>query len=156
VGGGTTFKIYLPRTIKPEAQRSSCTAAVSPVRGSETILVVEDDSVVRDLAVQILKAHGYEVLAAEGGPQAVELCQEYGRGIDLLLSDMVMPQMYGRELAEQLRAQRPQMRVLYMSGHSDDVIAYHGVLDEADVFLAKPFTLETLTQKVRHALDVPP
>jgi CheY-like chemotaxis protein len=121
--------------------------------GSETILLVEDDDRVRALSCEILQEHGYTVLEARHGEDAVDITQRYHGGIHLLLTDVVMPGMGGRELAVRLRPGRPQMRVLYMSGYTADVIVHHGVLDGSEAFLPKPLTPMTLLSKVREALD---
>jgi two-component system cell cycle sensor histidine kinase/response regulator CckA len=105
--------------------------------------------------MRILDAHGYRVLAAGNGPEAIQTSQGHKGPIHLVLTDVVMPQMNGRVLAEQLQSQRPAMRVLYMSGYSDDLIAHHGVLEEGVALLLKPFTMDTLLQKVRMVLDAP-
>jgi CheY-like chemotaxis protein len=157
-GQGTTFKIYLPRTRESELLRREA-ARLSPpdmIRGTETILLVEDDTAVQKLAVEILKAHGYRVLTAKNGAEALRVGEEHKGPIHLLLTDVVMPQMNGRELMARLKPGRPEMLVLYMSGYSDDVIAHHGILEEGIAFLPKPFSVETLTQKVRAVLDAKP
>jgi CheY-like chemotaxis protein len=155
VGQGTTFRIYLPTTTEAMAQPPSLMAASGTAQGTETVLIVEDEPAVKDLAVSILTTHGYQVLAAANGFEALQSCDKYDGPIHLLLTDVVMPQMNGRELAEQLHPRRRELRVLYMSGYSSDVIAYHGVLEEGMVVLPKPFTMETLTAKVRQVLDAP-
>ena len=100
-----------------------------------------------------LEAQGYRVLSADSGPEAIDISNQHGEPIHLLLTDLVMPHMSGKELAEQLRPQRPDIRMLYMSGHSDSAIAHHGALDEGVVFLPKPFTVENLMRTVRDVLD---
>jgi CheY-like chemotaxis protein len=155
IGVGTTFEIFLPVTEQVEAPTAAPTTSAHEVTGTETILLVEDEAPVRELAVQILRAHGYRVLAAENGPRALEVSNEYRGSIQLLLTDVVMPQMNGKELAHRLQAMRRDIRVLYISGYSEDVIAHHGIVEEGAVVLAKPFTLEALTRKVRAVLDAP-
>ena len=151
-GRGSTFKVYLPRV--SGAQRPvSDTAEHRSLRGSETILIVEDEPVVRALVLEILTRQGYEVLEAQDGAQARMLCERHGGAIDLLLTDVVMPRMNGRELAESLRDQRPQMRVLYMSGYTDDAVVLHGILQEGANFLEKPFRPDSLARKVREVLE---
>lgn len=152
---GTTFKIYLPRAEEMERQHEALSPmmSISTMQGSETILVVEDDASVQVLAVQILKAHGYQTLTAQNGLEAIQLSKKHDGPIHLLLTDVVMPEMSGKELAERLQSQRPELQVLYVSGYSDNVIAHHGILNEGSLFLPKPFTLESLVQKVRTALD---
>jgi CheY-like chemotaxis protein len=114
---------------------------------------VEDEDDLRDLAVEVLAGQGYTVLAARGGTEAVELEAQHPRPIHLLLTDVVMPRMSGRELAERLRMRRPGLRVLYMSGYTDDAIVRHGVLAAEVTLLAKPFTPDALARKVREVLD---
>jgi PAS domain S-box-containing protein len=151
-GQGTTFKIYLPRVDAPAAgvtRRSPVTVA----RGTETVLLVEDEEAVRGLAERILRSAGYEVLAAGSGAAALALFEEHGSEVDLLLTDVVMPRVSGRELAERLATLRPGLRVLYMSGYADDAIVQHGVLDPGTRFIGKPFSSADLTRKVREVLD---
>jgi two-component system, cell cycle sensor histidine kinase and response regulator CckA len=121
-------------------------------RGSEAVLVVEDEPGVRRLIESMLELHGYRVLAAANAGEALELAASAGR-IDLLLTDVEMPDMNGRELAQRLGAERPEMRLLYMSGHSEHEIAGYGVFASGALFLAKPFTVAALTQRVREVLD---
>ncbi len=156
VGQGTTFRIYFPRA--KEVKAATPSPARSPladdlIRGTETVLVVEDETAVRDLAVSVLKACGYQVLAAKSGPEALQISKEHGGHIHMLITDLVMPQMSGKELAEVLLAQQPELRILYVSGYADKEIAQHGVLAPGTVFLPKPFTIEELTRKVRAVLD---
>jgi DNA-binding response OmpR family regulator len=124
-------------------------------QGTETILLVEDDEAVQRLAARVLEAHGYRVLAAESGPEAIRTSEGHDGPIHLLLTDVIMPDMDGKELATQLHDQRPETRVLYMSGHDDDLIAHHGVLEEGIAFLSKPFDVEALTLKVQAVLAAP-
>jgi two-component system, cell cycle sensor histidine kinase and response regulator CckA len=152
-GMGSTFKVYLPRV---DAQVSPEEAAeTTPPRpsGSETVLLVEDDHTVRLLASEMLRMNGYTVLQARDGLEALELVRGHGRPIHLLLTDVVMPQMSGRQLAENLADIHPGIRVLYMSGYTDGVIAHHGVLDAGLAYLQKPFTADFLARKVREVLD---
>jgi PAS domain S-box-containing protein len=157
-GQGTTFKIYLPRTQEATGpgelpSRLSPATPADAALGTETILVVEDETAVRRLAVQILEAYGYLVLAAGNGVEALQVSREHGGPIHLLLTDVVMPKMNGKELVERLQPEQPGMRIMYMSGYSDDVIAHHDVLDKSIAFLPKPFSLDTLVQQVRTVLD---
>jgi PAS domain S-box-containing protein len=150
---GTTFKIYLPRV---DAVAEDCKGANSSnvtVTGSETILVVEDEDAVRRAAERILRNAGYRVLGAANAPEALLLCERFGAHIDLLLTDVVMPQMSGRELADRLREERPSLTVLYTSGYTDDAIVRHGVLEAGTNFIGKPFAAAALAQKVRDVLD---
>jgi PAS domain S-box-containing protein len=153
VGFGTTFKIYLPRL--DEAAESGLSADVQAAlpQGTETILLVEDEEMIRKAAREILEAHGYRVLEAAGGDEALTIGRDHKHPIQLLMTDVVMPQMNGRELAERLLPLRPQLKVLYMSGYTDDAIVHHGVLEEGTAFLEKPFTAKALTHKVRELLD---
>jgi PAS domain S-box-containing protein len=153
VGGGTTFKIYLPRFDKViEAEPERVTSEADSA-GTETILLVEDEEVVRNLTSEALRESGYNILEAKDTQHAIALCREFEGEIHLMLSDVVMPVMSGRVLAEVVAPIRPNMRVLYMSGYTDDHIVHHGVLEEGMNFLEKPFTAELLARKVRSVLD---
>jgi len=155
VGKGTTFKIYLPRVDEEvrELQRTAPPAEFP--RGTETILVAEDDETVRTLTIAVLKTLGYQILEAANGDIALLICRNVEREIHLLLSDVVMPEMSGRELVQRLAGMRPHMRVLYMSGYTANAIVQHEVLDGSVNFLQKPFTPSALAQKVREVLDKP-
>jgi CheY-like chemotaxis protein len=155
VGQGTVFKIYLPRSREVKSAVTQTVERPKPTGGTETILLVEDDDAVRSMATQILTAHGYRVLTARSGAEALEMGRSYEGAIDLLLTDVVLPHRSGRELAEELGSLRPEMRILYMSGYSVSTIAHHGVVDRDVVLLAKPFTVEDLTHKTRVALAKP-
>jgi PAS domain S-box-containing protein len=157
-GVGTTFRVYFP-TQAPEATAGTPVAApiAAPfqptLRGSETILLVEDEERVRHLARTVLRKYGYTVIDAQGGGDALLLCEQYAAPIHLLLTDVVMPRMGGPQLAERLLAIRPGLKVLYMSGYTDDATVRHGVLDSTIRFLQKPITPEALARAVREALD---
>ncbi len=152
-GQGTTFKIYLPRVDESlEELREKITAGETP-QGTETILVVEDEEAVRKLAVRILKRQGYAVLDASSGEEALLIAGEHKGPIHLLVTDVVMPGMSGGTLAEQLTPIRPEMKVLYMSGYTDDAIVHHGMLDPGANYIQKPFTVEGLVGKVKEVLD---
>jgi two-component system cell cycle sensor histidine kinase/response regulator CckA len=150
---GTSFKIYLPRVHEPATALEPSSRPESWPRGTETVLVVEDNDMVRNLAIRILVAQGYNVLEASRGTVALGTVRTYAGAIDLLLTDVVMPEMSGRTLMERIREIRPGLRVLYMSGYTDNVIAHHGVLEPGTPFLPKPFTPQVLAQKVRAVLD---
>ena len=152
-GIGTSFKIYLPRVDAPEEVAPYHSHGLATYGGTETILLVEDEDGVRALVRQILLKQGYTVLESRHAGEALLLCERHQRKIDLLLTDVVLQQMSGRELAERLIKSRPEMRVLYISGYTDDAIVQHGVLHAGTAFLQKPFTTEALTRKVRQVLN---
>jgi nitrogen-specific signal transduction histidine kinase/CheY-like chemotaxis protein len=150
-GKGTTFKLYFPRVEEEVEARRPARAAVAA--GTETILLVEDEEQIRVVARRILARHGYQVLEARNGAEALSLWQQHHAAISLLLTDVVMPEMSGPALARQLTASRPSLKVLYMSGYTDDAVVRHGVLEGEVAFLQKPFTPSTLGAKVREVLD---
>ncbi len=155
-GQGTTFTVYLPRAAERRAVERPPSArdetGAPSVGGTETVLVVDDDAQIREMIRDVLTAHGYRVLTAPDGVEALQVAAQYEGTIHLLLTDVIMPRLNGPALAEQLRPSRPEMQVLYMSGYTDDIVAHRGVLEGAD-FLAKPLQLETLLRKVREVLD---
>jgi two-component system cell cycle sensor histidine kinase/response regulator CckA len=151
-GRGTTFKIYLPRIEEGAAEVKRAEAAIQSLRGSETILLVEDDKSVRDVVQRMLAPHGYRVLKAGNAAQAFRISDRHKGPIHLLLTDVVLPQMSGRELAEELARRRPEMVVLYVSGYADNAIVHHGVLDPGTAFLQKPLSQGALLRKVRQLL----
>jgi two-component system cell cycle sensor histidine kinase/response regulator CckA len=151
-GEGATFKVYFPRVVGAAQVRPSERPLQEAVRGSETILLVEDDDQVRTVAGGILRRNGYVVLDASNGGEALLVCEQHGAKIDLLLTDVVMPRMSGRQLAQRLAALRPLMKVLFMSGYTDDAILQHGVLDSGVAYLEKPLTPTSLARKVREVL----
>jgi len=122
---------------------------------AETILLVEDDEMVRQITREVLELQGYRVLEAVNGKDALDLCKNYGSPIDLVMTDVIMPQMGGRELAEKLEPLLPEAKVLYMSGYTDDAIVHYGVLYENMYFLEKPFDPNALVEKIREVLDWP-
>jgi CheY-like chemotaxis protein len=152
-GKGTTFKIYLPRVDEPLEELKEKVVKEELPRGSETILVVEDEEEVRKLAVRILQRQGYTVLEGSHGNEAIDVCKQHKGPVHLLLTDVVMPQMSGRQLAEQLKQVCQDFKVLYMSGYTDSAITHHGVLEEGINYLQKPFTVDGLARKVREVLD---
>ena len=152
-GHGTTFKAYLPRTDRLQEDRPD-SGRIPVLQGDETILLVEDEEQVRIVACAILRRSGYHVLETSNGGEAYLVAVEYANPIHLLLTDVVMPRMNGRRLAEQLSALRPEMKVLFASGYTDDTIVHHGVLAAGVAFLQKPFTPDSLLRKVREVLDV--
>jgi PAS domain S-box-containing protein len=152
VGRGTTFKIYLP-LIEDQVEEIRPGSDSDMPRGNESLLLVEDEEIVRQMMREILEMSGYQVLEAASGPEALAICQRHEGPIHAVITDVVMPRMSGRELAERLRQLRPQTKVVYMSGYTDDAIVRHGVLDEGVTFIQKPFTPEAVARKVRQALD---
>jgi PAS domain S-box-containing protein len=156
LGKGTTFKVYLPRVDDPvQAPATVEVPGSASAEGAETILLVEDEAAVRELAHLILSEQGFSVIEAQSPEDAVRLAGKHGAGIDLLLTDVVMPGMSGRDLAKQLTARHPNLRVLYMSGYTYNMIAENGNLEEGLSFLQKPFTPQVLLQKVREVLGRP-
>lgn len=154
-GQGTVFKIYLPsvgnerRVSRSESEVDYPTAK----GGTETILVVEDEPQIRQMACEVLSERGYHLLAAANGIEALRILKEESAAVDLILTDVVMPQMNGRELSEQAAMARPEAKVLYMSGYTNDAIVRHGVLDSGTWFIQKPFSPDALARKVREVLD---
>jgi signal transduction histidine kinase/CheY-like chemotaxis protein len=153
LGRGTTFKIYLPQVREPvSAVKSMCGIRMMP-RGSEIVLLVEDEDGVRSLARHVLRSCGYAVLEADDGQRAVQLVEDHRGPIDLVVCDVVMPYLGGRQLVERLSALRPALKVLFVSGYTDDAVVRHGVLTSDYAFLQKPFTPTALAQKVREVLE---
>lgn len=153
-GQGSTFKIYLPRHATDLAETSTAPPATAPT-GAETVLLVEDEEALLRLSAQLLERLGYTVLSANGPNQALQLATTHPGVIHLLLTDVIMPDMSGRDLWQRLSAVRPDLKCLFMSGYTANVIAHHGVLDEGVHFLQKPFSGEALAAKVREALCAP-
>jgi len=151
-GGGSTFKIYFPAT---EAEDNELPEPIelATLNGTVTILLVEDQDEVRRVAHAILRRYGYHVIEARNAGEALLSCERHPRTIHLLLTDVVMPQLSGRELAERLATMRPTMKVLYMSGYTENVIVHHGILDSGIAYLQKPIVPELLARRVREVLD---
>ena len=162
-GQGTTFRVYLPRAVneagdlEPLEEPHAVVAPPAPSLGerpTETILLVEDEDVVRDLAREVLEESGYSVLSTHHAGEALVVAERHPGPIQLLLTDVVMPHMGGRELAERIAPLRPGIRVLYVSGYTDDEVLRHGVMEAEMAFLQKPFTASALLERVRGLLDV--
>jgi CheY-like chemotaxis protein len=152
-GLGTTFTIHFPRVDAPIQEVKSKPAPKRTSRADETILLVEDEQVVRDLVAQVLQSAGYTVLEATSGEQALQMSSAHRGPIHLLLADVVLPGLSGPEVAAQLAATRPDMRVIYMSGYAPEIIVRYGISEKHRLFLQKPFTPATLLAHVREALD---
>ena len=151
-GRGTTFKIYLPVTDVPAPTEGAADLGTDTLQSAETVLVVEDEAGVRLLVNEMLRMHGYHVLAAGDPIEGLELAATHEGHIDLLLTDVIMPHMNGQELYRHLALVRSDLKVLYMSGYTDNMVAYQGVLDQGTAFLQKPFTIASLLQKIRTVL----
>jgi CheY-like chemotaxis protein len=149
---GTTFKVYLPRVDESAEPAAAVRLKTVPQKGTETILLVEDEEAVRDLTETVLTSYGYKVIVTQD-PENAQAIAATGLLIHMVLTDVVMPSMSGRELARKLTQKNPNLRVLYMSGYTDDIIAAGGVLEAGIAFLQKPFTPAMLAQKVREVLD---
>jgi CheY-like chemotaxis protein len=150
---GTVFRVYFPRADGYALAEAPEKEHETPLSGTETILLVEDESSVRNLVERVLRSRGYDVLAAENGGDALQLASDVDLAVDLVLTDIVMPAMSGRELVEALQTDRPDLRVLYMSGYTDDEIVRRGLNDPGMSFIQKPFTAENLAMLVRKVLD---
>ena len=153
-GRGTTFKIYMPCVADTDAYIEVDAPITEQLTGTETILIVEDEDVVREPAMQILKLQGYQVMEAADAEEAIHICESYKDEIHLVISDVVMPNLSGRQLVERLYRLRPSIKVLYISGYTDDAIIHHGIVGGEMPFLQKPFTHNALARKVREVLDV--
>jgi CheY-like chemotaxis protein len=155
-GRGSTFQVYLPLAEETGRLAKSNQGAAGMPRGTETILLAEDEEAVRALTRRVLQSCGYTLLEAADGVEALRVAAEHGGRIDLLVSDVVMPRMGGRELAERLHGLHPAARVLFLSGYTDDAVVRHGVQEDQVAFLQKPFTPPALAMKVREVLDSAP
>jgi len=153
LGHGTAMKIYLPRQVETAEETEERQIPARVERGRETILLVEDEAAVRELVAEVLREQGYEVLAAGHPSEALELAAQRREPLDLLISDVVMPDCDGRALLKDLQQQQPTLQVLFISGFPDQAIARHGQLDAGLAFLQKPFTPESLARKVREVLE---
>jgi CheY-like chemotaxis protein len=151
-GQGAVFRIYFPAA-PAETEDSAPVKSVSTPKGKETILLVEDEAAVRALAETILARLGYNVLAADSGPAAMGVWERHRGRVDVLLTDVIMPHMSGGDLAHKLREINPRLKVLFMSGYTDDMIASHGVLAGETQLIQKPFSAEALARKLRDVLD---
>jgi len=150
---GTIFKIYLPRMEQDVEPVQAGDAMAGQLGGSETVLLVEDNDLVRKVSRRVLEQYGYRVLEAEDGDKALMVSEQHQGLIDLMVTDVVMPGMSGKELAERLKVLRPEMKVLYMSGYTDNAVVRRGVTGPDVAFLEKPFTPDVLAGKVRQVLD---
>jgi PAS domain S-box-containing protein len=154
-GRGATFTIYLPRISELALTATSPSGEPAVRAGTETILLVEDELGVRQLVCEMLQRLGYQILQASGGAEALRLFEQHQGSIDLLITDVIMPQMSGRELAQRLKVLQPSLKVLYISGYTDDMLAHHGVLESNVFLLQKPFAPDELAKKLREVLDAP-
>lgn len=156
VAHGSAFANYAPQ-LSVFAEEIAATSTESEMlRGAETVLLVEDEEVVRKITQEFLLMSGYHVLEAQHGGEALSISEQYAQPIHLLLTDVMMPEMSGRELANRLKRRRPEMQVLYMSGYTNEAIAHLGVLDNGVAFMQKPFTLDSLLFKMRGVLCATP
>lgn len=150
---GSTFKVYLPVSKEARTEEKETIEKAANLGGTETILLVEDNQQLLNLCLSILKSQGYTVIAAPNGAEALSMMDNYNETVGLLLTDVVMPNMNGKELYSRLSETYPELKVLYMSGYTDNVIARRGVLDEGTQFIQKPFSVHSLSTKVREILD---
>ena len=153
-GQGTTFHILFPQCESAYESRVEAETEFQQIRGSETILVVDDQDSVRELLCEVLRKNGYSVLSAGNGREALRLVREYAEPIDLVITDMVMPQMGGRELAEALRGLQPHTKILYMSGYAEKAEDVKELLSHGYFFIEKPFTPEELLNKIQDVLRI--
>jgi len=152
-GQGATFRIYLPRTDTPAIEKQPVRPQKKKLNGSETVLLVEDEESILALGKTILERYGYAVLASQSPSEALRIAREHPGPIHLVITDVVMPAMNGKDMMEKLHALKPGLKCVFMSGYTADIIADHGVLDKGIDFLQKPFSVETLTKRVREVLD---
>ena len=152
---GTTFKIFLPVTLGEVTGAAPRKSGEALTGGSETLLICEDDESIRQLMCRMLSERGYRVLAADNPANALSIVARHTGPLDLLVTDVVMGGMNGRQLAELVKCERPNLKVLFISGYTSNVIEHHGVLDDGVEFMQKPFTADDLTRRVREVLDGP-
>lgn len=152
-GRGTTFKVYLPVSEKINVGKNRAEKTFTNLKGSETIMIVEDNEDVRNIAEGILRQHGYTTLIGKDGMASLEILSSYDGPVHMLLTDVIMPEMNGKELHAKVVEKYPAMKVLFMSGYTDNIIGHHGVLDEGKQFIQKPLTVQALAAKVREVLD---
>jgi CheY-like chemotaxis protein len=152
---GTTFRLYLPAQTSEVTKDVGRTSSSPPVRGDETILLVEDEPAILKMTAMMLKDLGYTVLTASDPFDAIQSAKKHGHSISLLITDVVMPDMNGRDLADTIRTFHPGLKCLYTSGYTADIIAHHGVLDTGIHFIQKPFSKKNLSDKIRTAIDTP-
>ena len=155
-GRGTTFRIYLPRVDQPLEQEASAPMSAGSNNGSETVLVVEDDAEVRKLICEILRGHGYRVLETRTGDEAVQTARTFAGPVQLVLADVILPEMSGPEIVRGVKQHKPGIRALFISGYTDEAMLRHGMLEKGVTFLSKPFLPEVLAKKVREVLDASP
>jgi len=151
-GKGTTFRIYFP-SLEETAGDKSAKIAVKPVQGAGRILLVEDDAMVRELTAKMLEKIGYTVTVAETPAEALNICKSTADAFDLLITDVIMPQMSGPELRDEIRKIRSDTKVLFISGYTSDIIAHHGVLEKGVQLLQKPFGITDLSQKIKQIIE---
>jgi CheY-like chemotaxis protein len=152
-GQGTTFHVHLPRTATAPEEEAADEAAHALISGQETVLIVEDEEAILNIGQRVLELLGYVVLTASTPSRALEVATTHPETIHLLVTDVILPEMNGRDLAQQLLALRPEMKCLYMSGYTAEVITHQGILYDGVHFLQKPFSPRTLAEKVRNVLD---
>jgi CheY-like chemotaxis protein len=150
---GTTFRVYVPRHVEQAVEERNAIVADTPLSRGETILMVEDDASILKLGRKMLENFGYKVLSTTRPKEAQKMAEEYGGEINLLITDVVMPEMNGRQLSEQLQSLYPQLKTLFMSGYTANVIADRGILDEGIHFISKPFSPKEMAAKIREVLD---
>src|SRR5262249_13301131 len=154
-GSGTCVKVYVPAVEGAATAPAPSEKSAAARRGGETLLLVEDEPLVRELAHEILVDQGYRVLEAGSGQEALRICDSHRGAIDLMVTDVIMPGMNGREVYEHLVRRRPRLKVLYMSGYTQSAIVHRGVLEPGTAFVQKPFTIPTFLDSVREVLDSP-